>query len=168
MIVVADTSPLNYLLLIDEIDLLPVIFGHVFLPEAVFRELQHPKTSVKVRQWVAHRPAWLEVRTVASVAHPDLMTFDVGEREAIPLALELGVSTVLIDEADGRQQAEKLRLEVRGTLGILEHGARLGRSNLLDALTKLEKTSFRMSPTVRAALLKRNPLNLTNCDGLPE
>ena len=34
MIVVADTSPLNYLVLIDEIDLLPAIFGRVLLPHA--------------------------------------------------------------------------------------------------------------------------------------
>jgi len=39
MIVVADTSPLNYLVLIDEIDLLPAIFGQVLLPQAVFQEL---------------------------------------------------------------------------------------------------------------------------------
>ncbi len=57
MIVVADTSPLNYLLLIDEIDLLPAIFGRVLLPQAVFQELQHPKTSPKVRQWLTHLPA---------------------------------------------------------------------------------------------------------------
>lgn len=54
MIVVADTSPLNYLLLIDEIDLLPVIFGQVLLPRAVFDELQHPKTSPIVRRWIAN------------------------------------------------------------------------------------------------------------------
>ena len=157
MIVVADTSPLNYLLLIDEIDLLPAIFGQVLLPRAIFQELQHPKTSPTVRQWVAHLPAWLEVRTVASVANPALMALDAGEREAIQLALELGVSTVLMDEADGRRQAERLHLEVRGTLGILERGAHLGETNLREALSKLEQTNFRMSPAVRAALLKRNP-----------
>ena len=43
MIVVADTSPLNYLLLIDAIDLLPEIFGQVLIPRTVFQELQHPK-----------------------------------------------------------------------------------------------------------------------------
>lgn len=56
MLFVADTSPLNYLLLIDEIGLLPAIFGQVLLPEAVFRELQHP-TSARVRQRLTHRPA---------------------------------------------------------------------------------------------------------------
>jgi predicted nucleic acid-binding protein len=43
MIVIADTSPLNYLALIDEIDLLPAIFGRVLLPQGVFQELGHPK-----------------------------------------------------------------------------------------------------------------------------
>jgi hypothetical protein len=41
MIVVADTSPLNYLVLIDEVGLLPALFGQVLFPQAVFRELQH-------------------------------------------------------------------------------------------------------------------------------
>jgi predicted nucleic acid-binding protein len=118
MIVVADTSPLNYLLLIDEIDLLPAIFGQVLLPQAVFQELAHAKTSPRVRQWVADLPTWLEVRTAVSVADAALLRLDIGEREAIQLALELGVRTVLIDEADGRQLAEKLHLDVPGTLGI--------------------------------------------------
>jgi predicted nucleic acid-binding protein len=157
MIVVADTSPVNYLLLIEEIDLLPAIFGHVLLPRAVLHELQHPKTSPIVRQWVARLPSWLEVCSVVSAADLALMVLDLGEREAIQLALERGISTVLMDEAEGRRQAERLHLEVRGTLGILERGAKLGKSDLRRALSKLEQTNFRISPTVRAALLTRNP-----------
>ena len=52
MIVVADTSPLNYLVLIDEVDLLPALFGEVLIPQAVFQELKHPKTPAKVQQWI--------------------------------------------------------------------------------------------------------------------
>jgi len=92
MIVVADTSPLNYLLLIEEINLLPAIFGHVLLPPAVLHELQHPKASPIVRQWAASLPMWLEVRPVAPAVIPELMALDAGEREAIQLALELGIS----------------------------------------------------------------------------
>jgi predicted nucleic acid-binding protein len=157
MLDAADTSPVNDPLLIDEIDLLPAIFGHVLLPHAVFQELQHPRTSPVVRQWVANLPGWLEVRALTSAANSELMTLDVGEREAIQLALDLGIRTVLIDEADGRRQAERLHLEVRGTLGILERGAHMGRVDLRQALSKLEHTTFRMSPAVRAALLERNP-----------
>lgn len=157
MIVVADTTPLNYLILIDEAKLLPVIFGRVLLPLAAFQELQHSRTPSVVRQWMAHLPAWLEVRTVAAVTSPSLMSLDPGEREAIQLALDLGISTVLMDEAEGRQVAEALNLQVRGTLGILERGAKLGKLDLRLALSKLEQTSFRLSPSVRAAFLKRNP-----------
>jgi predicted nucleic acid-binding protein len=156
MIVVADTSPLNYLVLIDEIDLLPTLFGRVLLPLSGLRELQHPKTSPRVSKFITHLPPWLEVRAATSTANNDLMRLDPGEREAIQLALDLGISTVLLDEADGRQLAEKLHLEVRGTLGILERGAKLGLLNFHEAFCKLEQTSFRISPAVRAAFLKRN------------
>lgn len=88
MIVVADTSPLNYLILIDEVELLPVLFGKVLVPQAVFQELAHPKAPLKVREWIVRLPAWLEVHTVVSNAGPALMKLDLGEREAIQLALE--------------------------------------------------------------------------------
>jgi predicted nucleic acid-binding protein len=39
MTVVAESSPLYYLVLIDEILLIPPLFGQVLIPEAVFREL---------------------------------------------------------------------------------------------------------------------------------
>ena len=44
MIVVCDTSPVNYLVLIGEIDLLPQLFTTVVLPAGVLAELQHPRT----------------------------------------------------------------------------------------------------------------------------
>lgn len=92
-----------------------------------------------------------------SAPTPELASLDPGERDAIQLALELRVGIVLIDEAAGRSRAEALHLEVRGTLGILERGARLGLTTFRTALAKLEQTSFRVSPTVKAAFLQRNP-----------
>ena len=37
MIAVSDTSPLNYLILIELQDVLPKLFGRVLIPEAVHR-----------------------------------------------------------------------------------------------------------------------------------
>jgi predicted nucleic acid-binding protein len=156
MIVVADTSPLNYLVLIDEIGLLPTLFGQVVVPETVLSELKHPKAPSKVRQWFNRPPAWLTGHAAISISNPALMRLDRGEREAIQLALDLGVDTVLIDEAEGRQLAEAFHLEVRGTLGILERGARLGKVDCRQVLRKLEQTNFRLSRTVREAFLRRN------------
>jgi predicted nucleic acid-binding protein len=38
-LVVADTSPIFYLLSIGHIDLLPQLFGTVLVPDAVYKEL---------------------------------------------------------------------------------------------------------------------------------
>lgn len=39
MIVVSDTSPLNYLVLLDVVSVLPKLFGEVVVPPAVLTEL---------------------------------------------------------------------------------------------------------------------------------
>ena len=39
--VVSNTSPISYLVLIGEEDLLPALYGHVLIPEAVRQELSH-------------------------------------------------------------------------------------------------------------------------------
>jgi predicted nucleic acid-binding protein len=53
-LIVADTSPLYYLLLIDHIDLLPRLFKTVFIPDAVHQELLHPAAPPRVREWAAN------------------------------------------------------------------------------------------------------------------
>jgi predicted nucleic acid-binding protein len=55
MIVVADTSPLNYLALVGEVDVLPKLFTHIVIPEGVAAELRHPKMPVSVQNWIAVR-----------------------------------------------------------------------------------------------------------------
>ncbi len=156
MIVVADTSPLNYLVLIDQPNLLPALFGTVLVPQAVARELQHTRTPEKVRQWMSSAPAWLQVRSIQTGPPASLLMLDIGEREAIQLAIEVGADAVLIDDAEGRSLAESFGLPVRGTLGILEHASRLGIVDLKQAFALLEQTNFRISPELREALLRRN------------
>jgi predicted nucleic acid-binding protein len=51
MIVISDTLPIKYLVLIEEIDLLPQLFGRVITPQAVLNDLQktkNPQTSQKL------------------------------------------------------------------------------------------------------------------------
>jgi predicted nucleic acid-binding protein len=57
MIVIADTSPLNYLVLIEEVEILSRLFGIVIIPPAVFEELSDPETPTAVRDWIAKRPS---------------------------------------------------------------------------------------------------------------
>jgi predicted nucleic acid-binding protein len=49
MLVIADASPLHYLILIASTDILPALFDRIVIPRAVAAELQHPKTPTAVR-----------------------------------------------------------------------------------------------------------------------
>ena len=66
MIVVSDTTPINYLVLVGKQDILPLLFGQVIVPEAVMRELQAAAAPPEVRQWLSSRPAWLETKQAAT------------------------------------------------------------------------------------------------------
>ena len=158
MIVVADTSPLNYLILIDQASLLNSLFGEVLIPNAVHRELQHPKTPERVQYWITNPPEWLRVRGIQTTPSAPLLIVDIGEREAIQLAVEVRADAVLMDEVEGRSVAESFGLRVSGTLGILEQASRLGLIDLRQTFAKLEQTNFRVSPELREALIRRNSL----------
>ena len=60
MIVVADTSPLNYLIRLGRPEVLRDIYGRVLVPRAVLIEMQHPEAPPEVSAWAAAPPAWLE------------------------------------------------------------------------------------------------------------
>jgi predicted nucleic acid-binding protein len=62
MIVVADTTPLNHLILIDKVSLLKTLYGRVIIPYAVLSELQDEATPPRVKEWIGNRPDWLEVK----------------------------------------------------------------------------------------------------------
>ena len=157
MIVVADTSPLNYLALIGEIELLAAIYETVLIPEAVRQELLRDQAPSAVRKWAASLPAWCEVRSVNASADPALNELDPGERDAILLALEAGIDTVLIDEISGRREAARFRLHVIGTVALLEKAAQCGLINFRQAFQRLEHTNFRLASAIRDEFLRRNP-----------
>jgi len=145
MTVVSNTSPLNYLVLIGLQDILPALFGHVLIPEAVRHELGSPAAPQPVRDFLDTGPSWLDCRVVSQVP-PDLQQLDPGEQEAIALAQSVGARLVLLDERKGRQVAQALGLTVSGTLGVLDLAARRGLVDLADALKRLEQTTFRATP----------------------
>lgn len=53
MIVVSDTTPVNYLVLIDQVDLLKELYGLLVLPHAVHEEMRREQAPEKVRAWAA-------------------------------------------------------------------------------------------------------------------
>ena len=153
MIVVADTSPLNYLILIEEVEILAKIYGRVIVPHSVRGELLSPSAPESVRRWIDRSPAWLEIQSPTIPPDPSLLSLDPGERDAITLATQVGVDLLIIDDRQGRQEAQKRGLEVIGTLGVLREAAILGLLDLRAAVMRLESTSFHIAPEVLARLL---------------
>ena len=143
-VVVSDTTPLNYLILIGNVDVLPRLFDQVLIPPAVIRELSHPNTPAPVVAWTRNLPEWVEVRAPLTDLH---LGIDAGESEAISLAVELGIA-VLIDERAGRLVAEQRGVLVLGTLAVLNNADAKGWLEFETAVSRLRATNFRFSETV--------------------
>jgi predicted nucleic acid-binding protein len=87
MVVIADASPLNYLVLISQIELLQRLFTEVFVPDAVLEELARPQAPSAVANWVASRPDWVRlVENQPLASGGDLEKLGMGERAAISFA----------------------------------------------------------------------------------
>lgn len=157
MIVVADTTPLNYLALIGQIELLPALYERVLIPTVVYEELQHTGTPPIVRAWATKLPVWCEVYAPTYELDSSLSELDAGERDAIRLALELGIHTLVTDDRDARREAERRNLNVTGTISVLEKAGQRGLIDFRATLQSLEETNFRLSARIRAEFLRRNP-----------
>jgi predicted nucleic acid-binding protein len=116
--IVSNTTPILSLLKIGKLDLLPTLYGHVTVPEAVYREIMagyDKEYFTDLRDF-----AWITVETIGSVAlRQALYDLDDGEAEVIVLAQEQSADIVIIDEKNGRRAAERLGLTLTGTIGVL-------------------------------------------------
>lgn len=145
VVVVADTSPINYLLETGYVELLPRLYGQVILPTAVHSELSDRGSSEAVRQWSSALPAWITVQE--PTASPQLLSgLHRGEMDAIALAEELHAGLVLMDDAAGVRYALERGLTITGTLGVLVEAAQNGWVQIEAALSKLKGTDFRATP----------------------
>jgi predicted nucleic acid-binding protein len=156
MIVVADSGPLHYLILLEHIELLRRFYGQVLVPEPVASELSVAGAPAVVRKWITEPPTWVDVRPVP----PDVVSMitddlDPGERAAIALAEAVHADLLLIDEAAGRAEAKRRHLRVTGTLGVLRAGAEQGLVNVPDLLERLKATSFYLDETLLNAVFDR-------------
>ena len=154
MIVVSDTSPLNYLILTGYIDLLPELYGEVKVPPAVIEELTNPKAPERVRQWMGNLPGWIEVRA-PNAATSQLAGLGRGESQAIALAAEVHADLLLMDEAHARAAALAAGVDVVGTLGVLELASERKRLDFVEAVKRLKATNCRIAVHLYKEALER-------------
>ncbi|HQU94279.1 MAG TPA: hypothetical protein PLK77_18420 [Pyrinomonadaceae bacterium] len=156
MIVVADTTPINHLLLIGEIFILRDLFERIVIPEVVQNELLAENTPETVKDFIASSPDWIEVRSVDYLFDSELDTLDLGERDAIVLAEELQADSLLIDEKLGRRAAARRNLRIIGTLGIADQAAEEGLIDFASTLAKLKANDFYVSIELEKYFLEKD------------
>jgi len=161
---VADTGPLNYLILIEAVDVLPRLFSPILIPSGVRDELSHPKAPTLVRSWTGHPPAWLNIVSLGSVPATGPSALDHGERQAIALAVQQQAD-ILIDDREGVLQARKMNLEAIGTLAVLVRAAQRGWIQLPEMFRRLRATSFRSPVHLMARMLEEDSLRKKQLGG---
>ncbi|NER96779.1 MAG: DUF3368 domain-containing protein [Symploca sp. SIO1B1] len=155
MIVISDTSPLCYLLLIGQIELLPQLYGQVLIPQRVQQELSDERSPAIVRNWINNSPNWLTVATVDDKDEPDLAVLDAGEKAAIILAEQQEANLIIIDDGKGRKIARSRGLRVTGLLGVLNDAALQNLVDFPDAISRLQQTTFFAPEKLIQSLLKQ-------------
>jgi predicted nucleic acid-binding protein len=157
MIVVSDTTPIHYLVLIERETILPSLFDSVIIPDAVRLEMLHPNAPDKVREWVYDIPSWIQFSSPTDVASAMIRGLGQGETAAIALAIEKRADAVLMDDKKAVREARKNNLTVLTTFALLEIAAIKGLLDLEQTLDELSKTTFRMPPDeVVQEYLRRN------------
>lgn len=127
MLVVSNTSPLINLAMIGELDLLRKLYDVIYIPQAVFDEIvikgegQIGAKEIKNSEWIKVLPVQNRL-LVKSL----FLQLDIGESEAIVLAIERGANLVLLDEKRGRNIASEFNLRPFGLLGVLVQAKKSG------------------------------------------
>lgn len=136
-IVIADTSCFILLDKIGELELLKTLFGHVVT------------TTIIADEFGFTLPEWVQIRQVNDVHFQSLLDVDPGEASAIALAMESEPSLLVIDDGKGRKVAQRLNLNITGSLGIFLRAKRSGViPSIKPILEKIQQTNFRYSAAV--------------------
>lgn len=155
MIVISNTSPINYLILIGHIDLLPELFKQIIIPQVVCRELSDSVAPLAVQTWIATPPEWLKIQPVNQASDAIVDLLDPGERAAILLAQELNADLLLLDDMKARRTSIDRGFAITGILGILAQAATMKLIDLPAAVQNLRNTSFWASDSLFQRLLDK-------------
>jgi predicted nucleic acid-binding protein len=152
-VVVSDTTPLHYLILIGRESVLEKLYRQVVVPPAVLQELAHPAAPAVISAWAKSPPAWLTVQAPA-VIPPRYDNLDFGERQALALAKEIHADFVLLDDKVARRFAESEALKVKGTLGIVADAAKAGLLNFQATVETLQQSTMHLDAKLAQRLIE--------------
>lgn len=119
-VIVSDTSCIGYLIQINLLNLLQIIYGEIIIPDAVNEEILqlknrgHNLSEFKNANWIKRYRA----NNLSNVDDYKYV-LDKGELEAISIAIELKADLLIIDERLGRVVATNMGFDITGLVGIL-------------------------------------------------
>ncbi len=155
-LVVADTSPLLNLALIDRLELVREQFSSVVVPEQVWSELMDGEDGVETLR-TAYDEGVIEIVSLEET--PLVAEFrrnlDRGEAATLAYAIEADVDLVLLDEREARQTARRHGLSITGVIGILLRGCGDDTELLRTELDRLRKVGFWISDELYETALER-------------
>ena len=149
--VVSDSSPLNYLALLSDFDLLRQIYKTLVIPPAVHREVVERGAAYPVGKAVrAALGEWISVAPAPDATRVDDLRreyrLDLGESEAILVAESMGKVPLLMDERRGVRCARLRGITVIRTPLIYADAKILGLvSTVREKLDELRAFGFRLS-----------------------
>jgi predicted nucleic acid-binding protein len=153
--VVSDTSALCYLILIDEIQILPALFTEIVIPPAVRDELAHPDAPVMVRSWISSPPDWLSIESLPEGSEDrETQRLGPGERESILLSKHAKADLLLLDDWKARKLAQDRGLPITGLIGVLDLAIQKRLVEAGAVVERLRATGFRASDQLFASLLR--------------
>ncbi|MGA9381081.1 MAG: DUF3368 domain-containing protein [Phormidium sp.] len=153
---ISNTSPIQYLYQTELLDLLPMLYGEVILPQAVVNELaEGGKLGVSLPDLTVL--PWVNIRQPRDllILSPVADILGAGEQEAIALAVEITDSLVILDDGLARRYAKTLGVQFTGTLGVILKGKQSGYlSEIMPVLDRLDSLGFRLDSSTRASVLR--------------
>jgi hypothetical protein len=104
LIIIADSSPLISLAIIDMLELLEYYFDEVYVPYAVYKEVSvyDKPFSEKLKQYLKNKVSTVENINMVSVLNERI---DLGEAEAITLAFEKKADFIILYDLKARKTA---------------------------------------------------------------
>lgn len=157
VVVVSDTSTLSALIVVDRLDVLKSIYSHLLIPPAVHAELL-TLAQFEIDLSVYLAADWIQVAEPQDRGRvEELRTeLDLGEAEAISLALEREASMLIIDETTGRAVALKLGIPIKGLLGILIEAKIRGELEVIKPLLDrlINEANFRVASSLYERVLR--------------
>jgi predicted nucleic acid-binding protein len=155
--VVSDSSPLINLAIIGQLRLLERFFSTVWIPHAVWRECV-TEASGKPGVKAIEEANFLKRRQPKNTSLIQLLQreLDIGESEALALAIEMHADWVLLEQQDARNIAAMYRLRTTGVLGILLRAKREGHiASVHECLDQLQREAgFWLSGDLRRQVLE--------------